>query len=317
LHVRRSRGSSSPVKKWFARLDQRGIPARRRVHSILTLVCGVPTMSIEQKYPKYAEDVFLLNADRYSSVSNPKVTRVPQGLNFYTVIGGLSGLHLITQLAPASITFIDINPVMVEFGKAVVELIRASDTYLDFWKHYYCRDFGDNILDLPLCPPDRGWKPFPAFQRSVPVVTQWLRGAAPTPALPPKYAHKQYADHYGRIFCLRLAGGRHCWHSVTTNPRYPTCGIHFIFHGFGFHCDTGFAAVRTALLKCPVRFLCGSAFEVDYAPGSYVYLTNLHGLLGREYRPFLDANVARLERDLWVRGDNHAPALRDGRIMKY
>jgi len=277
--------------------------------------------TVESIYPRGLKEVFLLNADRFSTCTREKVIEnVPEGTHLHGVIGGLSVLHLLQLIKPNEVTFIDINPVQVSFCRAFIELIKTSDSYLDLWKRYYCRDFGNDIMNLPITVPDKKWKISKEFSKEVPKIAESLKFAEPSDDLPKNYKVNNKTTHdykytYGNIKCLKLKhNGLYPWHSVTTNPKYPTCGVHHIFHGHGFHCEEGFQWTKKWLLTHKSNFINDSVFALEYPDNTFLYMTNVWALFRKLYILFLEKNKHRIDKNLWVRGDSHRVTIRKGEI---
>jgi len=273
---------------------------------------------IEDKDPRGAKELFLLNADRFKTVMRDKVYKnVPEGTIFHSVIGGLSSLHLLEKLNPAKAVFLDVNPVQVAFCEAYLNLIRDSDSYYDLWKRYYCRDFGDDIMKLAETPPNPDWDIYEGFKREVPKVAKRLKDAKPTDDTHPRYKTHDKTTHdydytYGLQKNLKLPEGLYPWHSVVRHPGYPCCGVHHIYDGMGFHCEEGFQWVKQWLLTHETECVNLSMFEYDYPENSYIYSTNVWGLFRQRYIPFLQKYKHRIEKDIWFAGDSHRVLLKDG-----
>lgn len=273
---------------------------------------------VEVDNPKGLREVFTNNADRLSMVLKEKIyANVPIATHLYTIIGGLSSLHLIDIIKPRKATLIDINPVQVEFGKSFIELIRNEPDYLTFWKRYYCRDFGKDIRQLPYTQPDDNWNIDEAFN-NVPTVANRLKNAIGTDDLPHKYSVRDGTTHdyfftYGYIRCLHLAGGLYAYHTVTSNPAYPTCGVHHIYNGHGWHTVSGYSSLREWLLENEVTYINGDVYDQEFEPNSFLYLTNLPGIERQKNDNFVSKNIDRIDSDLWLSGDNYRMS-KDGRV---
>jgi len=269
-------------------------------------------MKLEEKERRWSRAVFLNNADRYFCVDKPKVWQgVPANTHFFCVVGGLSGLHLIDIIKPAFLTLVDVNPIQVEIAKVYIELVKHNKTFNDFWKNYYCRDFGNEILNLPHTPPDPSWKVFEGFNREIPTVGKYLHDAKPTNDTHFRYKKHDKTTHdydytYGKIFCLELSERLlYRYHSVTVNPKYPTCGVHQIYRGFGCHSEGGYDRLREWVTSHPIFFKVSDIYALDIPDKSYMYVTNLAGLARQKHEVFCQKNKERIEDCLWIGGDNH------------
>ena len=87
--------------------------------------------------------VYIANADNMSkALKNLEMLKTyrPSGAkNYITVIGGLCGLNYIAALHPDSITFFDINPEAVPYGKFIIELVKKCNTQKEFITRIFCR----------------------------------------------------------------------------------------------------------------------------------------------------------------------------------
>lgn len=90
------------------------------------------------------QDLYLASADKISLIiervdqlryffSNPNID------NYYSVIGGLSGLNHLIVIKPKNITFFDINQDAIPYCKFIIELIKSCSSPKDFIESFFLR----------------------------------------------------------------------------------------------------------------------------------------------------------------------------------
>jgi hypothetical protein len=99
-----------------------------------------------KSYFQAADKVYLASADQFKGMEKlVESQEILQCEHFYSVIGGLGGLNILSRLnAPKTIHFFDINPHTINICHLIIKVILISDKRDDFITNMYGRVFDSN-----------------------------------------------------------------------------------------------------------------------------------------------------------------------------
>jgi hypothetical protein len=205
--------------------------------------------------------IYYANAASYAHVPKGEYSDV----HFAMVIGSMCGLHTLADSIekPRSLTFFDIEPETVDFFKWCVWIMERAETFNDYMKWFFRRDFGSDIEDLWECPPDTSWECKYPIGMAKPVGLRATRCGDPRP-----------------MPCLEVPSPKNFWGAVQPDfkhyigiapdihyePRYINC----YYLGHGFHSEEGYAKVREMILTVPLVIETSNIFR-QWWPNTYLY----------------------------------------------
>jgi hypothetical protein len=113
----------------------------------LILVTALVTVLVtlgaaDARAEKGYRDLYLASRDEIRPVLKIR-SELPEnrGGYFIGIVGGLASFNFIERLQPNDILLVDLNPAQVEYGRCVVELIRAVPSRHDFIATFFSRPF--------------------------------------------------------------------------------------------------------------------------------------------------------------------------------
>lgn len=243
--------------------------------------------------------IYYANADSYERVPQDDIYNV----DFYMVAGSMCGLHSLADSItnPKSITILDIEEDMTLFARAYIDLIMASETIVDFFRNYFCREFGYDIRDVVETPPD--FRPVHDCMLPVHKHAALLRTAKPVGNRATRCTDPR------PLKCLEIKTGKKFWGieemdafktyiGMAPDGAYDPMYINSFYPGCGFHTEWGYQKVRENLLSVPVTVVKANAFTYPYKPGGYVYMS---GVI-KDLLPWKAIEIARLmQKDIVLR----------------
>lgn len=276
------RRSVEPVRK---RLSNRGHlrPSSAALFALAALALATPPARAEERGPR---DLYLASRDEIRRVEKI-LDELPEskGGTLVGIVGGLAVLNFVERLQPSDILLVDLNAAQVEYGRCVVELIKATPTRTGFVSAFFSRPFLPDEAAFLAQPGD------PALLRSS---TDGIRDRALRESCLADLAliaDATYDTATGSLVVLRNSNGKHL--QLRGPDKGMPIGHNYLYYDRGWLAsDESYERTRASLLSARLRFLASDigAVPVETIRGRDIVFW------GTNLATWVDAGKAAYER---------------------